>query len=43
MRERIDAVALVRPDEMAEIVRDYASLVVQTSFARYGEFLHGST
>lgn len=43
IKQRLEAVAEVPPGELADIVADYRSLVVKTSFARYGEFLHGWT
>jgi hypothetical protein len=41
IKERLEAVAAIPSDELADIVADYRSLVLETSFARYGDFLHG--
>lgn len=42
IKDRLEIVAGVPPAEMAAIVADYGRLVVETSFARYGEFLRSA-
>jgi hypothetical protein len=42
IRERLEAVAQVPAGELSDIVADYRRTVIETAFARYGEFLKGA-
>ena len=41
IKERLETAAGTPPQDLADIVADYRALVIETSFKRYGQFLHG--